>query len=149
MFGLLGVAVVAFNVALMLSDRAPGFLRRLFGDAVDRLSDRIDQAPRLPADQLPSSDSIVHIAVWGAAMALVGLTVWSWRGLVVAAIGVLAVSAVVELGQGVYSSTRSVEFSDALANAMGVVAGTVAAALAYLAWSAGSILLGGVRARHS
>lgn len=44
-----------------------------------------------------------------------------------------------------YSSTRSVEFSDALANTVGVAAGTLAAALAYLAWSAASILLGGHR----
>ncbi len=145
LFGLLGVGVVVFNLALMLSDRAPGFLRRLFGDVVDRMSDRIDQAARLPADQLPSSDSVVHIAVWGAAMALVGLTVWTWRGLAAAAVGVLTLSIAVEAGQGVYSSTRSVEVSDAAANAAGVAVGTLAAALAYLLWSAGSVLLGRTR----
>jgi hypothetical protein len=142
MFGLLGAGVVVFNVALMLSDRAPSFLRRLFGDAVDRLSDRIDQAPRIPSDQLPSSDALVHIAVWGAATALVGLTVWTWRGLAVAALGVFGLSVVVEVGQGVYSSSRSVEVSDAMANAAGVAVGTVTAAIALLLWSAASSLFG-------
>lgn len=142
MFGLLGAGVVMFNVALMLSDRAPSFLRRLFGDAVDRLSDRIDQAPRIPSDQLPSSDALVHIAVWGAAMALVGLTVWTWRGLAIAALGVFGLSLVVEVGQGVYASSRSVEASDAMANAAGIAVGTVTAATAYLLWSAGASLFG-------
>jgi hypothetical protein len=140
--GLLGLGVVVFNVALMLSDRAPGVLRRLFGDVVDRLSDRIDQAPRIPADQLPSNDAIVHIAVWGAATALVGLTIWTWRGLAGAAAGVLALSLAVEVGQGVYSTSRSVEMSDALANAAGVALGTLGAALGFVLWSAGSVLFG-------
>ena len=142
LFGLLGFAVVIFNIALMLSDRAPGFLRRVFGDAVDRLSDRIDAAARIPAEQLPGSDAIVHIAVWGAAMALVGLTVWTWRGLVIAALAMLTVSVLVEIAQGVYSSSRAVESSDAFANAVGIGVGTSVAAIAYLLWSAGSVLFG-------
>ena len=142
LFGLLGSAIVLFNIALMLSDRAPGFLRRVFGDAVDRLSNRIDAAARIPAEQLPGSDAIVHIAVWGAAMALVGLTVWTWRGLVIAAPAVFATSIVVEIAQGVYSTSRMVEPSDVLANAVGVAAGTLAAAVAYLSWNLGSMLLG-------
>jgi len=142
LFGLLGLGVVLFNVALMLSDRAPGFLRRVFGDAVDRLFERIDAGARIPADQLPGNDAIVHIAVWATAMALVGLTVWTWRGLVISAVGVLAISVFVEVGQGVYSSSRAVERSDVLANTLGVALGTVAAAMAYLLWSIGSVLFG-------
>jgi len=140
LFGLLGIGVVLFNVALMLSDRAPGFLRRVFGDAVDRLSARIDADARLPAEQLPDSDAVVHIAVWAAAMLFVGLTVWTWRGLVIAAIAVLAISVFVEVGQGLYSTSRAVERSDVLANAVGVSVGAVATAMAYLLWSAGSVL---------
>jgi len=143
LFGLLGLAVVLFNVALMLSDRAPGFLRRVFGDTIDRLSDRIDATARIPAEQLPGSDVVVHIAVWAAAMALVGLTVWTWRGLVMAALAMLAVSTFVEIAQGVYSSSRAVEPSDVIANALGVAAGTLVAAAAYLLWSIGSVLLDG------
>jgi hypothetical protein len=139
--GLLSLAVVLFNVNLMLSDRAPGFLRRVFGDAIDRLSDRIDAGARIPAEQLPGSDAIVHIAVWAAAMALVGLTVWTWRGLAVAALAMLTISAFVEIAQGVYSSTRAVERSDAIANAIGVAFGTLLAAMAYVLWSLGSVLL--------
>jgi len=142
LFGLLGVAVALFNIALMLSDRAPGFLRRVFGDAVDRLSDRIDAAARIPAEQLPGSDAIVHISVWGAAMVLVGLAVWTWRGLLIAALSVFTISIFVEVAQGVYSTSRAVEPSDAIANGVGVGVGTVAAAIAYLLWSVGSMLFG-------
>lgn len=140
--GLVGLAVVVFNVALMLSDRAPGFLRRIFGDAIDRLSDRIDAGARIPSEQLPASDVVVHIVVWAAAMLLVGLTVWTWRGLAVAAVAMVALSAIVEVAQGVYSSTRAVEGGDALANVVGIGVGAASAALAYLAWSAGSALRG-------
>jgi hypothetical protein len=84
----------------------------------------------------------VHIAVWGAATALVGLTIWTWRGLAGAAAGVLALSLAVEVGQGVYSTSRSVEMSDALANAAGVALGTLGAALGFVLWSAGSVLFG-------
>ncbi|MGB0115072.1 MAG: hypothetical protein WBP59_17765 [Ilumatobacteraceae bacterium] len=141
-FGFLGLAVVLFNVALMLSDQAPGFLRRIFGDALDRLSDRIDAGARIPAEQLPASDTVVHVLVWGAATLLIGLTVWTWRGLALAALGLLAVSACVEIAQGAYSSSRSVEASDAVANALGVGVGVALAAVCYLAWSAGAAIFG-------
>jgi VanZ family protein len=135
LFGVLGLGVVLFNVALMLSDRAPGLLQRLFGDAVVRLSDRIDASGRIPADQLPESDTIVHVTVWAVATALVALTIWTWRGLVVTAGAMLAISAVVEIAQGLYSSTRATEASDAFANTIGVALGVLVAACAYLAWS--------------
>jgi hypothetical protein len=136
LLGLVGLAAVLFNVAIMLSDRAPRFLRRMFGDVVVRLSERIDAQGRIATEQLPETDAIVHIAVWAAATALVGLTIWTWRGLVLAALTMLAVSAAVEVGQGVYSSTRRVEIDDAIANAAGVALGVAAAALCYVAWSA-------------
>lgn len=140
LFGVLGLAVVLFNIALMLSDRAPGFLRRVFGDAVVRLSERIDATARIPAGQLPESDAVVHIAVWAAAMLLVGLTIWTWRGLLIASLAVLTTSAGVEIAQGVYSSSRAVERTDAIANTIGVVLGTLLAASAYLLWSIGAAL---------
>ncbi len=140
LFGVLGLGVVLFNVALMLSDRAPAFLRRAFGDAVVRLSDRIDATGRIPAEQLPESDAVVHIAVWAVAMTLVGLTIWTWRGLLIASLAVLTISAVVEIAQGMYSSSRAVERSDTIANTIGVVAGTILAAAAYTLWSVGAAL---------
>lgn len=60
-----------FNVALMLSDRAPGFLRRTFADT----------AGRIAADRLPESAAVTRIAVWATATVLMGLTIWTWRGL--------------------------------------------------------------------
>jgi len=140
-FGLLSLVVVLFNVALMLSDRAPRALRRVFGDAVVRLSERIDATARLPAEQLPESDVVVHIVVWAIAMVLVGLTIWTWRGLLISSLAVLATSALVEIAQGVYSSSRVVERSDAMANAVGVVVGTLMAASAYVLWSVGAALI--------
>lgn len=134
-FGVLGLAVILFNAALMLSDRAPGFLRRGFGDAVVGLSYRIDATARVPAEQLPESDVVVHIIVWATATALVGLMIWTWRGLLAACLVVLATSVAVEIAQGVYSTTRVVERSDALANAIGVGLGALVAVVAYISWS--------------
>ena len=124
-------------IALMLSDRAPGVLRQLFGPAAERLSDRIDASARLPStEQLPESDFLVHVGLWAAVTVLIGLTIWTWRGLVVGAGGALTLSAFVEVAQGRYSSSRAVETSDVLGNAVGVAAGVVVTAAAYLAWSA-------------
>lgn len=136
LLGLVAVMAVLFNVAIMLSDRAPRVLRSVFGDVVVRLSERIDAQGRIATEQLPETDAIVHIAVWAAATALVGLTIWTWRGLALAALFMLALSVVVEVGQGVYSSTRRVEIDDAIANAAGVTVGVAAAAVCYVAWSA-------------
>ena len=136
--GMLGAGVLLFNAALMLSDRAPRATRRILGGFQRRLSERIDADGRvhLAADEhLPESDAIVHIGVWAVAVILVGLMVWSWRGLAVAAVGVFAVSVAIEIGQGRFSETRSVESGDILANATGTAAGVAVAACAYLAWS--------------
>ena len=121
-------------VALMLADRAPALLRDVFGDAAERLSDRIDASARLPSsDRLPESDFLVHIGLWGVAAVLVGWTVWSWRGLLLGSLALLAGSMFVEAAQGIYSDTRAVEASDVTANALGVGLGAAVAAACYLA----------------
>lgn len=136
---LLGVAMLAFNAALMISDRAPSVVRRVFGDAARRLSERIDAGARVSAvasdPRLPESDALVHIAVWALAIGLVGIAVWSWAGLIVGGIAVLACSLVVEALQGRLSDTRAVEASDAAANALGVAVGATVVAGCYLTWS--------------
>jgi hypothetical protein len=143
------VAALGFNAALMLSDRAPGVLRRLFGDAVQRLSARIDASERLAnlaattGTQVPQSDTVVHVAVWAVAALLVGLTVWSWIGLLLGAAVVVGLSALVEIGQGVLTDTRAVEASDMVANALGVAAGTVLAGACYLVWSLLAVVVSG------
>jgi len=135
----LGIGAILFNAALMVSDRAPTVLRRVFGDWVRRLSERIDAGQRIASvtsdPRLPPSDSLVHVAVWAVAVALVGLAVWTWRGLVVGGVVVLGCSLVIELSQGRLSDTRQVERRDAMANALGVGLGVVAVALCYVAWS--------------
>lgn len=133
------MAALIFNAALMLSDRAPRLTRRVLGSFQRRLSERIDADSRIrvAADShLPEGDAVVHIGVWAVAVVLIGLTVWSWRRLAISAIGILALSIAIELGQGSFSETRSVESSDVVANGTGVAVGVAVTALAYLAWSA-------------
>jgi hypothetical protein len=139
---LLGVMAVLFNALLMLSDRAPGALRRVGGDFIRRLFERVDAsaADVLADPRLPESDAIVHVAVWAVAVVLVGWAVWSWVGLFVGAVAVFAGSLVVEAAQGPWSDTRAVEASDVRANAVGVVLGTIAVGICYVTYSAVSAL---------
>jgi hypothetical protein len=145
----LAVAALLFNAAVMLSDRAPSSLRGIGGDLVRRLSDRIDaggRPSRIAADpRLPESDTLVHIGLWGTAMILVGLTLWTWRGLAVAAVVVFATSVLIEIAQARVTDTRVSQWEDVVANAVGIGLGTVVVAACYLAWSAGAKLFGGSR----
>jgi hypothetical protein len=136
LIGLIGAAAVMSIVALMLSDRAPGVLQSVFGDAVQRLSARLDASQRLPStDQLPESDFIVHVGLWAVAAVLVGWTIWSWRGLLLGALTVFTLSVLVEAAQGTYSDTRAVEAGDVAANAVGVGVGAAVVGVCYLVWS--------------
>lgn len=142
--GLLGIGASMFAIALMLSDRAPDVVDRVLGDRARQLWERVDASGRadfVTADRVPESDNLVHIAVWATVMLLVGATVWSWRWLLVAAPIVIGLSAVVEVGQGRWAETRTVEGSDVVANGLGVAIGVVAVAVLYLLWSAVASLL--------
>lgn len=146
--GLLAVAAMLFNVALLLSDRAPGFTRRVFGGFAARLSARLNANARaevLRDGGLPESDAIVHIGVWAVATLLVAMTLWTWRGLFLTAIAVFASSVVIELAQGRFSTTRDVELNDVLANGVGVCVGAVVAASAFVVWSGFSGVVRGIR----
>lgn len=134
----LGLGLVAFNAMLMLSDRAPGASRRFGGDVLRRLSERIDAGgrPAAIADRtsVPDGEVLVHLGVWAAATVLVGLAVWTWRGLAVAVGGLVVVSTLIEFGQGRYTDTRVTEMSDVAANIAGIALGAVFVALCYLVW---------------
>ena len=88
--GLIGVGALLFNVVLMISDRAPGITRRLFGGFAQRLADRLDASPTIEAGDLPGNDAIVHIGVWAVATTLVALTLWRWSTLIPVAVAVFA-----------------------------------------------------------
>ncbi len=136
---LLGAAAFLATVALMLSDRAPGVLTRLFGDAAARISARIDAGARnrLGVDgSLPRSDLLVHVGLWAPVLVCVGLTVWSWRGLAVATVVIWLASTAVVVGQGRFSDTREIEFADFAANGLGVAVGAVIVATIYWTWDA-------------
>lgn len=135
---LLGVGAMAFAAALMISDRAPSVLRRLFGEDVRRLWDRIDASERaqfVNEADLPEADFVVHVVVWAVTVMLVAMAIWTWRGLSVAVGGVFASSVIIELAQGRFSDTRSVSLDDVVANGVGVVLGACAVALMYLGWN--------------
>ena len=136
--GLLGLGAMLITVALLLSDRAPGALRSVFGDRVRDLWARIDASGRVdlpPGSELPPTDFLVHIAIWAVVTTLVGLAIWSWRGLVFAAVVLLGTGIALELAQGRYATTRQVEFHDVVANGIGIGAGVLVSALCYGAWS--------------
>lgn len=148
--GLCALGAALFNVALMLSDRAPGLTKQIFGDFAVRLSDRLNRSEQLGTlteGRNPGNDAIVHIGVWAVAMALVGLALWRWSTLAVAAVAIFAASIFIEVGQGRYTSSRAVELSDVAANCAGVALGSLAAAACYVAWSAISGLVSGIRRR--
>ena len=143
MIALVGCGVLLANAALLLSDRAPGVLRTLFGDSVGRITERLDAGGRaesaLEAGDI-GSDSIVHFGLWATAALILGLAVWSWFGLATTSVMVAAVSLFLEMAQGRYSTSRAVEASDAAFNLLGVAAGAIGAAVAYLVVEAGGRL---------
>jgi len=150
---MLGFAAVLTTAALLLSDRAPGILRTLFGDHARRLwaridaGGRVDTAPGSAAAELAQPDFLVHVALWATVTVLAGIAIWTWRGLVLGAAMLAAVSLVLEVAQGRLATTRSVEASDAAGNLVGVAIGTAAAGACYLAWSAGAAGLRRLRSR--
>lgn len=135
---LAGVGASLVTVALLLSDRAPGLVETAFGDRARRLWERIDASERaqfVTEGELPQTDFVVHVLIWTVVAALVGLAVWSWRGLAVSAVLVATASGLLELAQGRYATTRVVEARDMIANLLGVGLGIALAALCYLVWS--------------
>jgi hypothetical protein len=136
--GLLGVAAMLTTAAMLLSDRAPGILRSLFGERARRLWERIDTGNRVElaaGSEVTQTDFMVHVVLWTVVTVLTGFAIWTWRGLLFAVGALAAASIGLELAQGRYATTRNVEASDALANLAGIAAGATAAGLCYLGWS--------------
>lgn len=126
------------TVALLLSDRAPDALSAVFGDRARRLWARIDASERVDvpaAEDLPPTDFLVHVAIWAVVATLVGLAIWSWRGLIAAAVVLAGTSGMLELAQGRYADTRAVELHDAIANLLGISLGVAAVGCCYVVWS--------------
>ncbi|BAN00399.1 hypothetical protein [Ilumatobacter coccineus] len=148
--GLLGFGAILSTVALLLSDRAPGALSSMFGDRARRLWERIDASERVdlpPDSELPATDFLVHMSIWIVVTVLVGLAIWSWRGLALAAITLAVASVALELAQGRYADTRVVEARDAVANLLGIGVGLAVVVGCYLAWSAVASIVRGLRNR--
>lgn len=125
MVTLLALVALVATVAVLLSSRAPD----VFDDVSDRVSTRLDQrAPeaRDAAERavrrtgVEESDALAHIGLWSGAMLLAGLATWSWVSLAVAVLIVFAGSTGLELVQERVSPTRITEWSDLVANAVGI-----------------------------
>lgn len=122
---LLAIVAMAATIAVLLSARAP----RVFDDVSDGVSTRLDQrAPeaRDAAERavrrtgFEESDALAHIGLWSGAMLLAGLATWSWGSLAAMVLVVFAGSAGLELVQERLSPTRITEWSDLVANAVGI-----------------------------
>jgi len=134
---LLGVAALAVNAVILLSDRAPGLLSRLSA-RIDAGVNRATGAAGVDVPgagvRVPQSDFGLHVAIWAVAALIVGLAMWSWASLVMGAATVLAASVALEFAQEPYTRTRTVQMADLLANTLGVVTGTYAVVAFALAW---------------
>lgn len=116
----------------MLSDRAPGFLQPLLSQWGRDLWVRFDGAKRQPGlrrDDLPATDFVLHVAVWAALAMVVALIGWTYWWLILSSAALATGSLALELAQGIYADTRSVELIDGVANLVGVATGSLLAAL--------------------
>ncbi len=111
-------ALLASGV-LLLSDRAPGLLRRLSA-RIDAGSSRTAQ---IASEARPQSDFEIHVLVWAVVTVFVGLAMWSSRSLLASAIAVLLLSVAAEKAQELLTATRGLEVADVMANVLGVAAG--------------------------
>ena len=138
---LLSLAALAANAVILLSDRAPGLFRRLSA-RIDAEVQRAAGAAGVDVPdrglRAPQSDFDIHVLIWGVAALLVGLAAWSWLSLFMASSTLFASSVVLEMAQGAYSRTRSVQFSDIVGNALGVTVGTGLVAAFALTWMMGA-----------
>jgi hypothetical protein len=128
---LLSLGALAANAVILLSDRAPGLLRRLslrIDSGVDRAANAAGLDVSGRSVRVPQSDFYVHVAIWAIAAVLVGLGMWSWLSLALANGLVFSASVLLELSQAVFTHSRNVQLSDVAGNATGVALGTLAVA---------------------
>jgi hypothetical protein len=136
---LLAMGAFGANAVILLSDRAPGLLGRISA----RIDAGVSRAAGATGVDLPGgavrvsrSDYDVHVALWAVAALLVGLATWSWLSLFLANGTVFACSVALELAQGTLTNSRSVQRTDLLGNASGVILGTCAVAAFAVVWRA-------------
>ena len=136
---LLSLGALAANAVILLSDRAPGLFRRLSA----RIDAGVSRAAGVTGVEVPGgevrvprSDFDVHVLIWAVAALLVGLAAWSWASLLLGSATVFGSSVMLELAQRTHSNSRTVQFEDLVANAVGVMAGTCAVAVFALVWKA-------------
>lgn len=121
-------AVIAVGVAILaLSDRAPDVLvdmlrpvLALSANAADRLDVR---SPDWFEWLRNHPDETFHVVQWAALAALAGVAARRITRIGLIAMGLFAVSILLEAAQSEYSATRSFSIEDILANAVGIAVG--------------------------
>jgi VanZ family protein len=81
--------------------------------------------PDLP--KLPISDKLEHALAFALLSASAVQLFERWRALLVVGVGLLALGIGIEFAQGVFTSTRAMEFGDVVADAAGIVSGLLLA----------------------
>ncbi len=140
---LLVLGSMAANAAILLSDRAPGLLRRLSVKVDAGGSRAADVASR--AHISTDSDFAVHVLIWGVATVLVGLAAWSWTSMLLGGAVVFASSLGLEVAQHFVTTTRNVQAADVAGNALGVAAGLAAVTVFAVIWRAARAAIGAPR----
>lgn len=123
--------------ALSLSDRAGGLIWSLRSVTIRvvlgieslspiNLPIGLDTVAGLPF----ASDTIGHFGAWAGIGALTAWAVRSWHRRVFAGAGLFVLSALIEVGQAMFSWSRAAERSDLTANGFGVAVGIAAGATA-------------------
>ncbi len=124
-FGFLAVIGI-----LSLADRAPGLVKGSWS-VTQHVGSRLEQMlgfDVIDRGDVPFAfDTIGHLALWAIAGALAYAAFGRSRSLLLIAAVLVAISAAVEVGQGMLSSTRSPQLMDLLANTVGVGAGLAVA----------------------
>jgi hypothetical protein len=125
---LLALVAVAATVVVLSSARAPQVLDEVSEGVSTRLDQRAPEA-RDAAERavrrtgVEESDAVAHIGLWTGAMLLAGLATWSWVSLAAMVLIVFAGSTGLELLQERLAPTRITEWSDLVANAIGIGVG--------------------------
>ena len=123
---------------LSLADRAPGMVKDVWSivQHTGSLAEQLVGLDVVDRGDIPLAfDTLGHLALWGIAGMLAYAAFGRRTTPSFLIVSLITLSAGVELGQGLLSSTRRPEISDLLANSVGVTAGVCLAAFVW--WLSG------------
>ena len=127
-------AFLSVIAVLSLADRAPDAAERVvdFGQRAGSFGERVVGIDLIDRGDVPLAfDTVGHLALWAGAGVL-GFSAFGRRTSVsFIVVSLITLSAGVEIGQGLLTSTRRPELMDLAANGVGVVIGVGAAVVVW------------------